>query len=147
MRMTFLWLLIASFVITGCSNDTTTSPSTTTTSTTTTTVASPTATDTFSGTLDVGATAIFSYSVGAYGTVNASVVDISGTKVPSTVQVRLAIGTFDESGGCTSSNFSLVRAGAVQVSSTQDVGTYCVSIADVGNLVGPANFNISVAHP
>ncbi len=148
MRVVLFPLVVALVVGIGCGADSTTSPSSDTTTTSTTTVASPSATDTFSGTLNVGATAVFSYSVSAYGTVNANLIDISGAKVPSTIQVRLAIGAFDDSGGCSATTFSLVRASSTtQVSSTQDVGTYCVSIADIGNLAGPATFNISVAHP
>ena len=56
--------------------------------------------------------------------------------------------TPDDSGGCAASTYSLVRAGsAAQVTATEAVGDYCVSVSDVGNLVAPAAFDLSVAHP
>jgi len=105
-------------------------------------------TETFSGTLTPSATVVFPFSVTVYGTINLALVDVTGPKVPSTMQVRLGIGTPDGAGGCTLAVTSLSTAGTTtQVTATKDVGDYCALIADVGNLVGTAGFDITVAHP
>ncbi|MFN7985449.1 MAG: hypothetical protein U0Q11_26715 [Vicinamibacterales bacterium] len=64
------------------------------------------------------------------------------------MQVRLGIGTPDGAGGCTLAVTSLASSSATTpVTATEDVGDYCVLIADVGNLVGTASFSLTVAHP
>ena len=149
-RLLFCGLCILAFGSVGCNGNSTTSPTTTTTdtTTTTTTASAPTVTETFSGTLTPSATLVFPFSVTVYGTVNLALVDVTGPTVPATMQVRLGIGTPDGAGGCTLSATSLSTAGTTtQVTATKDVGDYCALIADVGNLVGTAAFDITVAHP
>lgn len=129
----------------GCHKSTATAPSTTTT--TTTDVASPNTTDTFSGTLPVGGSTFFPFTVGQYGTVNATLVRIGGPGVPSTVEVRLGLGTITDS-SCSTSTMSLVTAGtAPEVTATDQPGTYCVDVSDVGNLFEDATVSLTVAHP
>lgn len=149
MRKTIAWVtLVVTVLSLGCRNSsTTTSPSSTTT--TTTTVATPSITDVFTGTLAVGATMVFSFAVIANGTVNATVTSMSGTGVPSTVQVRLGLGTTADDGTCTTTvmSSSAFAGSTAPVTTTFAPGTYCVAIADVGNLFRPADFSLSVAHP
>lgn len=130
----------------GCHNSTATAPSTATT-TTTTDVASPTMTDTFSGTLPVGGSTFFPFTVGQYGTVNATLAGIGGPGVPSTVQVRLGLGNITDS-SCSTSTMSIVAAStATEVTATDQPGTYCVDVSDVGNLFEDATVSLTVAHP
>lgn len=130
----------------GCGS--TTEPSSTSTTTTTTSITTPTITDVFTGTLEVGSTVFFTFDVIADGTVNATVSSISGNGVPATVQVRLGLGTITDDGTCAASVFSssAVAGSTSPVTSTFAPGTYCVSVADVGNLFRRADFNLSVAH-
>lgn len=121
--------------------------SSTTSPTTTTAPASPTVTETFTGTLQVGGTASYNFTVSQYGTVNLTLTSMSGVGVPSTVAVNLAIGVPGDS-GCSAGTSLLVRSGtAVQVTADEYAGTYCAAITDVGNLNAPARFSVTVAYP
>src|SRR5262249_41879549 len=136
---------VAVFLAAGCKHSTT-SPTTTTTTTTTTT-APPITTEEFDGTLGIGATAFYPFTVAQAGSVTATLVSIGGSVVPSTVQVRLGIGTPDGAGGCTTTTMSLVNTTSPVLSATENPGSYCVNITDVGNLAGTAAFAVTIAHP
>lgn len=146
MRAVLLWVAVAAFLATGCHHSTTTSPTTTTT-TTTTSSAPPVTTETFAGMLGVGATAFYPFTVSQAGSVTATLVSIGGDVVPTTVQVRLGIGAPDDAGGCTTTTMSLVSTSSPVLSATENPGSYCVNITDVGNLAGTAAFDVTVAHP
>src|SRR5262245_34392466 len=123
MRVRFLSVAVAVLLATGCKHSTT-SP-TTSTDTTTTTSTAPTTTETFDGTLGVGATAFFPFTVSQNGSVTATLVSIGGGVVPSTVQVRLGIGTPQDT-GCAATAMSLVNTSSPVVSTTENPGNYCV---------------------
>ena len=148
MRGTIAWTtLVVAMLTVGCRNSgSTTSPSSTTT-TTTTSNTTPTTTDVFTGTLQVGATVFFTFDEIVNGTVNATLSSVVGTGVPSTVQVRLGLGTVTD-GSCTTtvSSSSAFAGSTAPVTTTFAPGTYCVSVADVGNLFRQADFSLSVAH-
>jgi hypothetical protein len=122
--------------------------STTPSSTTTTTVpAAPTTSESFTGTLAVGGSIAYTFSVSQAGTVNATLLSIGGAGVPATVQVRMAIGTPGDA-GCSATTSSITKAGtAAQVSIAEQPGVYCASLADVGNLFSPADFAVTIDHP
>ena len=149
MRKTTAWGTLLVVVLTaGCRNSgSTTSPSSTST-TTTTTAATPTITDVFNGTVEVGSSVFFTFDVSVNGTVNATLTSVVGTGVPSTVQLRLALGTVTDDGACTASvsSSSAFAGSTAPVTTTFAPGTYCVSVADVGNLFRRADFSLSVAH-
>src|SRR6266851_6361812 len=119
--------------------------STSPTSSTTSTPAAPTTTETFIGTLPVGGAKFYSFSIAVYGTVNATLVSIGGPSVPADVMVNLGIGT---PGGtsCNSSSPTSVSAGSAAVTASEQPGVYCVTIADVGNLPGAADFTVTIDH-
>src|SRR5215470_5852833 len=108
MRAVWLSVAVVAFLAAGCKHNTTTSPTTTTT--TTTTATAPTTTEEFDGTLGVGATAFYPFTVAQAGSVTATLVSISGAVVPATVQVRLGIGTPDDAGGCATTTMSLANS-------------------------------------
>jgi hypothetical protein len=145
MRAVWLSVALVAFLATGCKHNTTTSPTTTTTTTTTPSTA-PTTTEEFDGTLGVGATASYLFTVSQAGSVTATLVSISGAVVPATVQVRLGIGTPDDAGGCTTTTMSLANSASPTLSTTEQPGNYCANITDVGNLAGTAAFVVTIAH-
>ena len=130
-----------------CSHNSTTAPSATTT-TTTTTVATPTVSETFTGTLPVGSFKFYSFNIAANGTVNVTLNKVSGTGVPATVQVGLGIGQ-PQGIDCavTATATAGSNAAAPQVTGTFGPGAFCVRVYDVGNLFAPAAFTITIAHP
>ncbi len=142
------WLVtgvLVAFCSVGCNNDGATSPTTTTD--TSTTVAAASITERYTGAVPVGGNVVFTFDIGAYGTVDATLETVSGRGVPSTVQMRVGLGTVADS-SCATTVTALTSASAtVQVTTTLTAGTYCVVVADVGNLAGPADVTLSVAHP
>jgi hypothetical protein len=140
-----LVLILVTLALTNaaCGGQTTTSPS----SSSTTTTASPTATEPFTGTLPVGGSRFYSFVVAQNGTVNVTLISISGLNVASTVTLGLAIGT--PSGTvCSGGTVTSATAGTdPQVTGTYAPGRYCVNVSDVGNLTAPADFSVTIAHP
>lgn len=153
MRIRAFLLPLATIALVACNEGTTTSP--TTESTATATVASASSTDTFIGQLLVRGTLYFTFDVTQYGTVEATLTSVSGAGVPTTVQVRLGVGTLTDTTtdegtvtSCSLSTSLLTKAGSTaQVTTTLSAGTYCVSVGDVGNLFAPADVAVSIAHP
>lgn len=130
-----------------CSNG----PTAPTSDTTITSTGTPTVTETFSSRLAVGGSRFYSFSQASTGTVTATLVDVAGEGVPSTVVVSLGVG---EPGGttCNATTTAAVQvsgdAGLTnQVSGSQTPGVHCVIVADVGNLFAPASFTVTIEHP
>jgi hypothetical protein len=142
MKRVFLILMVVAAAGAACHHSTTTTPSTSDG----TTIASPTETDTFNDVLPVGGLLTYTFEVGVYGTVNVSVASIGGAGVPTTVETKLGIGTLGDS-GCTTTVSAISKPGVTGVTATEEPGTYCVTIQDVGNLFRPATFSLTVAHP
>jgi hypothetical protein len=101
---------------------------------------------TFSGTLGVGATTFYPFTVTESGTVTATLASIGGSGVPSTVQVRLGIGTVVDA-DCVATVLSIVNTAAPQVTASEPPGAYCANITDVGNLFTDATFTVILTHP
>lgn len=131
-----------------CSHNSVTEPSNTSTTTTTTTAAAPTVTETFTGTVTVAGSKFYTFNIAVNGTVNVTLRSITGTGVPSTVQVGLGIG--QPSGTDCATTISATAGSAFAAPQATGVfgpGLFCVRIYDVGNLFAPAAFNIAIAHP
>jgi hypothetical protein len=120
-------------------------------STTSPTTPTPdTLTETFAGTLPVGGSAFYSFSIATAGTVTATLANIGGGDVPSSVVVNLGIGTLSQF-TCSATSTSVQASGTAgvpaQVSSSEQPGVYCVIISDLGNLFAPASFTVTIDHP
>ncbi len=129
-----------------CSHNSTTAPSSTSTGTTTT-AAAPTVSESFTGTLPVGGFKFYSFNIAVNGTVNVTLNSVTGSGVPTTVQVGLGIGA--PSGidcAATTTVTAGITAPAPQTTGTFGPGQFCVRVYDVGNLFAPASFNITIAH-
>jgi hypothetical protein len=147
MRVAAVLLVVLTVLVAACGKGSTTAPSSTTTTTTTTTTDAPVLTnETFSGTLGVGATIFYPFTVSASGTVTEALASIGGSGVPSTVQVRLGIGTMDDT-GCNATVSSIVNTVSPQVTASEQPGTYCANVTDVGNLFAAATFTVTITHP
>jgi hypothetical protein len=110
--------------------------------------ADPTVTEPFDGTLPVGGTRFFSFRVSQFGTVQVSLLDVSGPGVPTTVPLTLGLGTPRGTGCAAGSQLTATMADPVpQLSSTLDAGVYCASVSDPGNLTAAASFSVTIAHP
>ncbi len=125
-------------------SSTATSPSSTST---TPTVATPTATELFAGRVDVNGSIFYSFTVVENGTVNATLAEVGGAGVPSTVWLGLGLGTPSGEGCSTSASVNTASGTAVHLTGTYAPGVYCVRVWDIGNLAAVAAFNVTIAHP
>jgi hypothetical protein len=105
-------------------------------------------TETFTGTLGVGATASHPFTVKEANQVTSAILTQAGP--PSTIFMGLGIGAWTSS----TSTCTLLQGGAVQASSIAQlsgytqVGTYCVQIFDVGNIPEgqTISYSVTVVH-
>jgi len=131
-----------------CSHNSATEPSLTSTSTSTTTPATPTITEQFNGTLPVAGFRFYSFNIAVNGTVNVTLKSVSGTNVPSTIQLGLGIGQPSGQDCAATVNFTASSSFAVpQATGVFGPGLFCVRVFDVGNLAAPATFAVTIAHP
>jgi hypothetical protein len=138
----FLILLTLAPAASACGGDNTTAPAPAST-----TIASPTSTETFPGTVPVGGSRFYSFVVSLNGTVNVTLVSVSGIGVPPTVTLGLAIGA-PSGTGCSGGTVTNATAGTdPQLTGTYSPGRYCVNVSDVGGLTAPATFIVTIAHP
>jgi hypothetical protein len=140
-------VIITALVTAACGNDSPTSPSSTSTSTTTTTVTTASITEDFTGTVPVGGSLFYSFTVGENGTVNVTYTAVSGSGVPGTVWLGLGLGTPSGEDCVTTSNVNTPPTGTAQLTGTYAPGIYCVKVSDIGNLYAPATFDVTIAHP
>jgi hypothetical protein len=97
----------------------------------------------FNGTLQLLATATYTFSVSADGYVQ---VTLLGLAAPAGTKVALAIGTPSLTGTCATNHSVTTEAGpTAQIIGTGLTGTLCVTLTDVGNLTTPALYTITVA--
>jgi hypothetical protein len=111
----------------------------------------PQKTEVFSGTIDVGASSYFAFTVANVGDLT---VTMTSAGPPSTIVMGIGLGI----GGATATTCQLQitkqtaagdapQIGASQVPASSSLGsTYCVGIGDIGNAPGPVAFSIIIVH-
>jgi hypothetical protein len=129
-------LLVSVMCMPACSNpfDNSSSPSNPT---------GPT-TDTFSGSLSQGNSLTFTYTVTTAGTVSVTLTAVT----PATTSA-LGLGIGPSNGGTctvTNSTSAAIAGAAAQLSATQNAGTYCVKVSDLGSLTTTSSVTVTVAH-
>src|SRR5262249_31052675 len=104
------------------------------------------ATETFSGTVDVGGSDFHTFSVlQSGGQVN---VTLTAATPPATIFMGLGIGT-PSGGTCTllTNAQTLAQAGTIaQLSGTVNSGSYCVLVFDVGNQTSQVTYAVTMTH-
>ena len=135
-RFKFAAMLAVALSAAACSNnDTVTSP------TTTTAVA---VTDTFNGTLNRNGAASFPFNVSAQGFVFATLTSVADSTVP----MGLSLGIWNTTTSVCSmvlSNDAAVQ-GTTLTGSATNIGQLCVRVYDVGKVVDPLDYQLSVVH-
>lgn len=102
----------------------------------------PTISETFTGTLLVAGVNSHQFAVAQVGGVKVSL-----TSLESGAAVGLGVGTAGTGTCVVISSITAIAGASVQLSGTATlVANYCVSIADVGNLVEPVTYSITVNH-
>ena len=134
--------LLLAFVTAACGDDTPTSPSSSSTTTSTSTV-------TFAGTLSVGGARFYSFTNLESGSVTALLASVAGvdTRLPVAVPLELGIG-IPAGTGCATTTTQRVSAGLIsQMTATMAAGTFCLRVADAGELRVPVSFAVRFTHP
>ena len=135
-----LFTLTLALVTAACGDDTPTSPSSSTVTTSTVT---------FTGSLAVGDSRFYSFTNGAAGDVTALLASVAAveTRLPLGVPLELGIGV-PAGTGCGVTTTQLVSPGLVsQMSVSLAAGTFCLRVADAGELRTPASFAVRFTHP
>jgi hypothetical protein len=101
----------------------------------------------FVGTVSVGGSAFYSFTVEQNGTVNVTFTAISGNGVPGTAWMGLSLGTPSGEDCTPSSTVNTAPGSTAQLTGTYAPGIYCARIADIGNLFASASFAVTIAHP
>jgi hypothetical protein len=102
----------------------------------------PTITETFDDTLLVAGSNSHTFNVQQVGGLKVGIANVT----PSAA-VNLAVGTSSVSGCIVINNLTAVAGAAAQISGTATVpGTFCVLVSDVGNLVEPVTYTVTVIH-
>jgi len=100
-------------------------------------------TDTFDGTLTANGAVTFPFTVVSSGPVTATLTAVSDTSIA----IGLALGTWNG----LACQIVLARDGALQgdliIGQASNVGALCARVYDVGNVVDPVTFTITVEHP
>lgn len=135
-RFKFAAMLAIALSAAACSNnDTITSPTTTT---------PVSVTDTFNGTLNRNGATSFPFNVSAQGAVYATLTSVAD----STISMGLGLGIWNT----TTSTCSIVLAndaalqGATVTGSATNIGQLCVRVYDVGTVVAPLDYQLTVVH-
>jgi hypothetical protein len=142
MPRTFLIALFAATICAACGKDTTTSPTTTSEPSKTTEV--------FGGTLGIGDSQFYSFSVSQAGTADLTLLSLRPTGVLTTTLttiVGLGLGTPSGTDCALRSATPAAPALIKQLSVALDPSTYCVKIADIGNLTTAVDYTVRVLHP
>ena len=103
----------------------------------------PTVTDTFTGTLNVNGAFTFPFQVVAVGTMTATLTSVSD----AAIAVSLSLGTWN---GVTCQVIlanDQAQQGAIVTGVAGGIGNFCARISDVGKVVDPIDFTITVVHP
>jgi hypothetical protein len=142
MFRTLVLLLLSTVLSAGCGNDTpTTAPSTTDTARNT---------ETFNATLNVGQSQFYSFTTVSPGTTDVTLISIRppGNLVATlSPVVGLGLGTPQATDCALSSATNTAPGLKNQLSVATSISTYCVKIADIGNLTGAVDYTVRVVHP
>jgi hypothetical protein len=104
----------------------------------------PTVTETFSGSVNRNGVSLHNFTTQASGTVTATLTTLAPN---SELLVGMSIGTWNG----TSCQLVIVKTDAKQATvltgGVSTLGSLCVTIYDVGNIVDPISYEITVVHP
>ena len=111
---------------------------------TTPTVPTPNVTETFAGSININGAATFTFPTTTGGTVNATLRSLTPV---TTVQVSLALGTWNGVNCQVVLNNDRATQGGSITGNVSGAGTLCVRISDIGQLTQQTGFEIVVVHP
>ena len=104
-------------------------------------------TETFSGTLPVGGSRFYSFTVPQTGLTSVTLVSLKQNGEDSSVIVLIGLGAPRGTECLLLDGLQVTTGVSPQVSLTPDPGVYCARISDAGNLTGPVDFSINIVRP
>jgi hypothetical protein len=134
------YLIGIALLAVACGNNTGTAPTDTTAGSTT---------ERFDATLDPGSSAFFSFQLATTnGTVAINLASVAPLTRPGVISVPMRIGVGVPAGeGCSLQQTMLATPALTsQLTTTLRDGTYCASVADIGNLKESVNISVRVTH-
>jgi hypothetical protein len=137
-------VVLAAVLAARCSGN---SSSTGTTPTSTTTTTTP-ITEVFVGTLSLGGSSFYSFTVNLRSNVFLTLASLTTGSPSPTIFVPLQLGLGIPAGiGCgLTQSVTIAPALTPQIGVTLDPGIYCVNVADVGNLASAVTFAVRIVH-
>jgi hypothetical protein len=103
--------------------------------------------ETFIGTLQVGSSAFYSFTVPNEGDVSLTLVELGDGMGPGATIVGLGIGS-PLGTGCTAGVSISTGAGSrAQLTQTMTPGVYCAKVSDTGQITIPVNFALNISRP
>jgi hypothetical protein len=101
-------------------------------------------TETFSGTVALQGSSVFTFTVAKSGEVSLTLTSVGPT---ATTPVGLGIGTGTGTACTLTSSTPTATAGSSpQIKVTESPGTYCVKVYDPGTLAAAVTFSVNIAH-
>jgi hypothetical protein len=107
-------------------------------------------TETYGGTIGVGGEQFYSFTVTSAGTTDITLLSVRSAGVAtSTLNTTLGLGLGTPAGtDCALSSAIRTTPGlTAQLTVSTSPSTYCVKVADVGNLVGAVDYTVRILHP
>lgn len=132
--------LLAGAVITtaaACGADSSTAP----------TVEPPSTTEVWSGTLTVGASKFYSFSVPLSGTVSVQMKTLTQNGAATSESITIGLGAPRASDCSVSGSVAASGSDAVLLSGVQAAGIYCIRIWDNAQLTKTTAFSVNINHP
>jgi hypothetical protein len=103
--------------------------------------------ETFVGTLPVGSSTFYSFTVPTEGNVALTLIELSDGGGPSATIVGLGIGS-PLGTGCTAGvTISTAPGPRPQLNQSLTPGVYCVKVSDTGQIVNPVTFVLNITRP
>lgn len=104
-------------------------------------------TETFTGTLPVGGSRFYSFTVPQTGLTSVTLLSLKQGGVETGTLVLLGLGAPRGTECLLIDGLQTAAGVTAQVALTPEPGVYCTRIADAGNLTGPADFSINIVRP
>lgn len=101
----------------------------------------------FAGTLKPSGTAFYSFRMSEAGTVQLTLISVTGAGVPAGATFPMGIGTPFGAGCAAGIDVAATPGGSPQFTTTKSQGVYCVVISDNAALTASASFVLNISHP
>ena len=119
------------------------------TPTTPTTTAATSRTAHFGGSLTVGETRFYSFTITQAGTITAMLASITSPRTGAALDTELGLGIGRPAGtGCAlSASVNTTAALKAHLQESAAAGIYCINVSDVGRLTGDVDFVVRFTYP